>query len=341
MSVKSFYENFRKDIDRIIKICYCFLIIICILPIAVFGSSLILKEKNNSFDIYFNNYDVSMLADSPESMEILRGYELFINTYNILGETAMEQPYVGNSLTCTNCHLENGTAPFAMPMIGVKQRFPQYRGREDKMGNLKERINGCFERSMNGRVLPDDSDEMNAFVAYIDWLSRFVDPEEVPGGKGLKKINIPNRAVDLDQGKIVFDRVCVECHGSDGQGKKIATNTYEYPPLWGEHSYNNGAGMTRVLTAAQFIKYNMPLGTTHDAPLLTDGEAYDVAGYINQQPRPIKQNLAVDFPNRKKKPVSTPYPPYADSFPIAQHQLGPFQPIIAYYKETYNITKTK
>ncbi len=99
--------------------------------------------------------------------------------------------------------------------------------------------------------------------------------------------------------------------------------------------------MTRVITAAQFIKGNMPFGTTYDRPILTDEEAYDVAGYINQQQRPEKPNRAVDFPDLKKKPVSTPYGPYADNFSVEQHQLGPFQPIMEYYKKEFNINKSK
>ena len=110
---------------------------------------------------------------------------------------------------------------------------------------------------------------------------------------------------------------------------------------YGDNSYNNGAGMTRVITAAQFIKGNMPFGTTYDAPVLTDEEAYDVAGFINSQNRPKKANPEKDFPDLKKKPVSTPYPPFADNFPIEQHQMGPFQPIMNYYKQKFKITKTK
>ena len=102
-----------------------------------------------------------------------------------------------------------------------------------------------------------------------------------------------------------------------------------------------GAGMTRVLTAMRFIKGNMPFGATAEFPILTDEQAYDVAGFISQQERPIKANLEVDFPDLTKKPVSTGYPPYVDDFPINQHQLGPFQPIMEFYKQKYNITKTK
>jgi thiosulfate dehydrogenase len=58
------------------------------------------------------------------------------------------------------------------------------------------------------------------------------------------------------------------------------------PPLWGPDSYNNGAGMSRLLTAAAYAMHNMPIGTAFDAPVLTDEQAYDVAAYIISQKRP-------------------------------------------------------
>jgi thiosulfate dehydrogenase len=104
-------------------------------------------------------------------------------------------------------------------------------------------------------------------------------------------------------------------------------------------SYNNGAGMNRVLTAAQFIKYNMPFGVTHDNPVLTDEEAYHIAAYINTFERPEKQNLEDDFPDKKLKPVSTPYGPWTDDFSPEQHKFGPFPPIIAYYEKEFDLKK--
>ncbi|MBN09688.1 MAG: cytochrome C [Flavobacteriaceae bacterium] len=287
------------------------------------------------------SYDTNILPDSPRGLEIKYGYRLFIETSQMLGVKSKENPYVGNALSCNNCHLNAGTQAFAIPLIGVNKRFPQYRGRENKTGSLEERINGCFERSMNGKNLKENSKEMKALLAYMNWLGRYVKEDEIINGKGLLKINYPDRAVNLINGKQVFDKHCVECHGEDGQGEKIDNYTFMYPPLWGSNSYNNGAGMTRVLTAAMFIKYNMPQGTTFDNPVLTDEESYDVAGYINQQLRPAKLNLEADFPIREKKPMSTPYPPYADSFSQTQHQLGPFKPIFEYYKKNYNIEKNK
>ncbi|MCL4115705.1 UNVERIFIED_CONTAM: hypothetical protein GTU68_038329 [Idotea baltica] len=254
-----------------------------------------------------------------------------------------DRTYAGNNLSCTNCHLWSGTKPYAAPLIGIIQRFPQFRGRENKIGTIEERINGCMERSMNGKILPLDSKEMKAMVAYLNWLSRFAPQDGKIEGQGFVKIEIPDRPVNLEKGKGIFKANCVLCHGADGQGKRSIDGNvhYEYPPLWGNDSYNNGAGMTRVITAAQFIKANMPFGATYEKPVLTDEEAYDVAGYINQQKRPQKKNREVDFPDLTKKPVSTPYGPYADSFTIEQHQWGPFKPIMDYYKKEFNMVKYK
>ena len=64
--------------------------------------------------------------------------------------------------------------------------------------------------------------------------------------------------------------------------------------------------MSRLLTVAAYAMHNMPLGTTFNAPVLTD-EQYDVAGYIVTRDRPKKGNLDEDFPIRLQKPIDTPY----------------------------------
>ncbi len=317
----------------------------CALLCTCFNGSLEQNGNDNSnIDVYAVNYDVSQLDDSDDNIIIKQGYEVFHNTSKYIGPASAEKNncYTGNNLSCTNCHLGSGTKPYSAPLIGVIQRFPQFRGRENKMGTIEERINGCMERSMNGNMLPPDSKELKGMVAYLNWLSRFAPKDGKIKGQGFVKIEIPNRAVNLEKGAGVFKAHCIVCHGKNGQGKKsVAGTTYEYPPLWGNDSYNNGAGMTRVITAAQFIKANMPFGATFDNPILTDEEAYDVAGYINQQRRPLKENREADFPDLQKKPVSTPYPPYADTFSLVQHRLGPFQPIMEHYKKEYNIVKSK
>lgn len=345
-------QSFIKEIRRFTFLLTGFFASVAILLISILFYNNGVFNTSSSYDsidtyaegIYTKNYNVSALDDSKENLLIKYGHELFVNTPKHIGPGNVQQDkeYAGNSLSCNNCHLNAGTKPFSAPLIGIIQRFPQYRGREDEIGSVEERINGCMERSMNGRKMPVISHEMKAIVAYLNWLSRFSPADGNIEGRGFLKITIPDREVNLSHGVAVFEKICSECHGFDGQGlKETGSFVYTYPPLWGEQSFNNGAGMTRVITAAQFIKGNMPFGVTYLNPQLTDDQAYDVAGYISQQVRPVKKNLEIDFPNLVKKPVSTPYPPYADPFSIEQHQVGPFLEIIDYYLETYQIKKSK
>jgi thiosulfate dehydrogenase len=101
------------------------------------------------------------------------------------------------------------------------------------------------------------------------------------------------------------------------------------PPLWGRDSFNDGAGMARLITAANFVHFNMPHGTDYLNPQLTAEEAWDVAAFMISQPRSHKAGLEHDYPDLLQKPVDTPYGPYADGFSEQQHKYGPFGPIRA------------
>jgi thiosulfate dehydrogenase len=194
---------------------------------------------------------------------------------------------------------------------------------------------------MNGRVLALESREMKAFVSYLRWLSTGIPDGARLIGAGTWQIKEPARAADPGQGAKIYADVCAACHGLDGLGQRARNGLgYQFPPLWGADSFNNGAGMSRLLTAAAYAQHNMPLGTKFDSPLLTDEQAYDVAGYIVSQNRPEKVDLDKDFPVRLQKPVDAPYGPYADGLPEEQHRLGPFHPIRAKVKELADISRT-
>ena len=276
------------------------------------------------------------VGDDPFGRLVKYGYALMVDTPSHIGPAAADpaRRYAGNNLTCQNCHLKAGTQPYAMPLTGAWGQFPQYRGREGEIGTLEERINGCMERSMNGRALPPGSVEMKAFLAYVKWLSTGI-PDGAPlTGADTLSIREPARAADLGNGAAVYAGACAVCHGKDGRGQRAATGAgYQFPPVAGPDSYNNGAGMTRVLTAAGFVRHNMPFGTTFDAPVLSDADAYDVAAYVNSLDRPAKAGLENDYPVRVQKPVDAPYGPYVDGLPAEQHKYGPFGPIRAKLKE--------
>ena len=346
MDKKDNYKQLKK-IARIVNSISCFIMLLIVIFLLVRYDVFLEKHtvvNQEHQDPFTANYNTAALDNSKANSGIKYGFELFQNTPKYIGPDngKSNMAYAGNNLSCTNCHLEAGTKQYSGLLIGIINRFPQFRGRENKIGTIEERINGCMERSMNGKKLPVDGQEMNAFVSYLKWLSRFSPKDGKLKGVGYASIKIPNRAVNLDQGEQIFITKCTICHGNDGKGIKFKNALgYQYPPLWGDDSFNNGAGMTRVITSAQFIKTNMPFGATYESPLLTDEESYDVAGYINQQERPKKSNPEIDFPDLKRKPVSTPYPPYEDDFSIRQHQMGPFQPIIEYYKKKYGMKKTK
>lgn len=271
---------------------------------------------------HIDEYKEVPFEDNAEGKLAAYGEDIIKNTYNYFYKDGKK---IGNHLACTNCHLQGGTKAFAAPYIGLNTIFPIYIGREDKIESLEERINGCFERSMNGEAIPENGKEMRAIITYIKKISNNTKAGERTEGQGFVKIEIPDRKTDLKNGHVVFEKHCMSCHGQDGQGQKIAGKKgYLYPPLWGPDSYNDGAGMGRVLTAARFIKGNMPLGATHDSPILTDEEAYDVAAYINSFDRPKKANKESDYPNLSKKPKDCAYPPYTDTISQEQHKYGPF-----------------
>ncbi len=267
----------------------------------------------------YPNTEEGRLAEYGEKI-ITETYKYFLNE---------DGSNINNELACASCHVKAGIQAYGIPFVGLTKLFPTYTGREDKISTLEDRINGCFERSMSGKAIDDESEEMRAIVAYMDHLSQdvTVTGKRIEGQLTPDLAVLPDRAADLDKGAEVFDMHCAVCHMKDGKGmrKPDSDKGYLYPPLQGENTFNDGAGMHRMLTAAKFIKSNMPTGTTYKDPVLTDEEAYDVAAYINSFDRPHKENRDKDYPDLSKKPKDAPFPPYYDeSVPAEQYKYGPF-----------------
>ena len=277
--------------------------------------------------------DIDSLPNDHYGKLARYGHDLASRTFAHLGPEVKDKKmrYSGNNLSCTSCHQEKAAKPFAMPWVGVAATFPQYRGREDELSTVEERINGCMERSMNGKPLPLHSREMKAFTTYIHFLSRGIPVGAEIEGAATKGSKPPNRRADLVAGEAVYKDKCQVCHGENGEGKRAGAKGdaqgYIFPPVWGPDSFNTGAGMNRLLMAMRFIKHNMPQGVSHSNTVLSDDEAFDVAGYIVSKPRPAKANLERDFPARWNKPIDAAFPPYVDDMPADQHKYGPFPPL--------------
>ncbi|MCC6162781.1 MAG: c-type cytochrome [Acidobacteria bacterium] len=278
-------------------------------------------------------YDADALPDDAYGQLVRYGRDLAVRTFAHIGPEVSDPSmrYAGNNMACTSCHQGLGTKAFAMSWVGVSATFPQYRAREDAISTLDDRINGCLERSMAGKALPAGSREMKAFLAYMHFLSAGVPVGSRPDGLGLPKFTPPERRADPAAGQVVYQERCALCHGPEGAGLPAGppgtASGYVFPPLWGPDSFNDGAGMARLLMASAFIKTNMPLGAQQGASVLTDNEAYDVAAFVLSHPRPSKSHLDRDFPARWNKPVDSAFPPYVDEAPADQHKYGPFQPL--------------
>lgn len=281
----------------------------------------------------------TMLVDhiGGEREELVRyGRDLIRNTAFYLGPQGIISRQT-NGMNCQNCHLDAGTRPWGNNYSAVWSTYPKFRERSGSTETAAKRINDCFERSLNGVALDTTSREMRAMLAYMEWLGTGVEKGTKPKGSGLAELKFMERAADPARGGSIYNTKCASCHKEDGAGVKAANGlTYQYPPLWGEHSYNIGAGLFRLSRFAGYVKNNMPQGVTWESPQLTDEEAWDVAAYVNSQQRPGR-DLSKDWPNVAGKPVDHPFGPYADAFPEEQHKLGPFGPIAEARKKEQKI----
>ena len=237
----------------------------------------------------------STIPEGELGVSIRRGRALLTHTRDSLPR------FVGNALTCSNCHPDAGTRAGGLPYVGVYGRFPQFRSRSAKVQLIEDRIDDCFVRSMNGRALPRNGRDMYDIVAYLSFLSRGVPGNAQVEGQGLRMLSVTSG--DTARGAALFGVECARCHGADGNG------TAAGPPVWGPRSFNVGAGMARVRTAAAFIKANMP---NDRRGTLTEQQAFDVAAYITSRPRPDLPGKERDWP-RGNPPPDVAYPTLAAS----------------------------
>jgi thiosulfate dehydrogenase len=190
--------------------------------------------------------------------------------------------FVGDGLTCQNCHLDRGRLADSAPMWAAYVAYPQYRAKTHRVDTIVSRIQDCFRYSMNGKPPPANGKEMTGLVSYFFWMAKGAPVGAKLAGAGYRRLAKPPQAPSPARGAAVYAARCALCHGGEGQGRK-AGGAYVFPPLWGADSFNWGAGMEVVATAAGFIESNMPLGLGGS---LSDQDAWDVAAFVDSHPRP-------------------------------------------------------
>lgn len=270
--------------------------------------------------------DTNSIAATEEGNLIRYGKNLIANTAYYLGPKGTVA-HVSNGMNCQNCHIDAGAKPYGNCFSAVASIYPTFRPRSGRIESIEFRINDCLQRSLNGKPIDSLSNEMRAMVAYLKWIGKDVPKGVKPKGANSEDIPFLDRAADPEKGKLVYTTKCQSCHQKNGEGLLKAGDTvYQYPPLWGANSYNTGAGLFRLTRFAGFVKNSMPFGATHQNPQLTNEEAWDVAAFVNSQPRPEK-TFKQDWPKLSSKAIDYPYGPYTDSFTAKQHKYGPFGPI--------------
>lgn len=248
--------------------------------------------------------EVAGITHSPPSMDdvpegplgeaILRGFDLVNDTSNVLRSeaTSVEAGEAAvNQLSCTSCHAGAGLEENSSSMVGVSAVYPMYIPRSDQIVTLEERINGCMVRSMNGQKFADDDEDLDAMVAYLTYISEGIPVgAELPWRHQNNMVNVPTP--NVADGEEFYQQSCIACHAGDGSG----TGSNSGPALWGEGSFNDGAGLARMSKMAGYIQKNMPIGADYE---LSDQEASDLAAYILSQDRPIFKGHDKDWAGSK------------------------------------------
>ncbi len=256
----------------------------------------------------------AMMPEGEFGKVVKRGEQIFLHTRQNAGA------YVGNSLDCANCHLDAGRRANAAPLWGAFVSYPAFRSKDGAVSTFAARIQGCFRYSMNGKAPPLGDPVLVALESYAYWLAKGAPVGTKLQGTGYAKLAAPAQAANFERGRHIYDADCALCHGPNGQGQ-TSGGAQAFPPLWGPHSFNWGAGMHQIGSAASFISANMPLS---QGGSLSDQDAWDVALFMNSQDRPQDPRFEGSIEATRKKFHDSPDSMYGRV--VNGHLLGSNKP---------------
>jgi len=258
----------------------------------------------------FKSPDERSMPGGEYGKAIKLGEQIMLHTQTYAGR------YVGNSLNCASCHLDAGRQAYTSPLAAAYVSYPMYRSKNGRVITFGERLQDCFRYSMNGQAPALNDPVLVALESYSVWLAKGAPMGGKLQGGGLLKLGKPALAADYVRGGQAYAQSCALCHGPDGQGQSSGGKMV-FPPLWGKQSFNWGAGMHNVDSAAGFIKANMPLmrGNT-----LTDQQAWDIALFMNSHERPQDPRYTGSVQETRRKYHDSPYSMYGMT--VNGHVLG-------------------
>ena len=131
----------------------------------------LVSAEDESPEVYWVAPDTVLIPSGPEGDIIRYGRSLIANTAAFLGPNG-SVVHMSNGMNCQNCHLDAGTKFWGNNYGAVNSTYPRFRERSGTVENIYKRVNDCIQRSLNGNPLDSNSKEMQAMMAYINWVGR-------------------------------------------------------------------------------------------------------------------------------------------------------------------------
>ena len=132
---------------------------------------------------------------------IQKGRDITLNTYELLGPK-----FVSSKLHCSSCHLEAGGNPKASWWVNMGVEYKTKK-------NLQDRINQCFDRSMNGIPICNSEKECNnnsiieSLITYMEWLTHRWKQKNSTTMRGFPKMAVVLEG-DPVRGRAIFEQKC-------------------------------------------------------------------------------------------------------------------------------------
>ncbi|KAB8033702.1 c-type cytochrome [Fluviispira multicolorata] len=278
------------------------------------------------------------LPKGKEGELIRYGIELVTNTSQLIGPKAKKKELriSANNLDCVHCHQVGlsglpGTKKYSIPWINSKNEFPQLDIKSMTVKSIETIIRGML--GTTPQKMSNNTKEMKAIVAYINWLGKKTQLNmNMENTKLDNRFNLPKRASNPIKGKALYNTLCSSCHGIEGLGLKKADfeqgGGYQFPPVAGDDTYSDGGHMYMIPLLTSFLYTNMPMGATHDNPILKIDDAYDISSYINNNlKRKHDSNRMVLYPFKELRPEGFAIPEHFKNSnqEFEKAKFGPFQ----------------